>query len=82
GNHLRKQLCNYQNACFFFPCPHENYPLFNRARAEASFRNNHPGFRYGSAIAIPPFISGQPHSRLFFTFLPGCYAGEGGALFS
>ncbi|EEY6201201.1 transcriptional regulator, partial [Escherichia coli] len=21
-------------------------------------------------------------SRLFFTFLPGCYAGEGGALFS
>ncbi|EFA5510598.1 TPA: transcriptional regulator, partial [Escherichia coli] len=25
---------------------------------------------------------GQPHSRLFFTFLPGCYAGEGGALFS
>ncbi|KDZ56566.1 hypothetical protein AC31_5485 [Escherichia coli 3-073-06_S3_C2] len=23
-------------------------------RAEASFRNNHPGFRYGSAIAIPP----------------------------
>ncbi|THE66904.1 hypothetical protein E2162_26315 [Escherichia coli] len=41
-----------------------------------------PGFRYGSAIAIPPFISGQPHSRLFFTFLPGCYAGEGGALFS
>ncbi|EEW2255412.1 transcriptional regulator, partial [Escherichia coli] len=24
----------------------------------------------------------QPHSRLFFTFLPGCYAGEGGALFS
>ncbi|EFN8746075.1 transcriptional regulator, partial [Escherichia coli] len=23
-----------------------------------------------------------PHSRLFFTFLPGCYAGEGGALFS
>ncbi|EFC4586781.1 transcriptional regulator, partial [Escherichia coli] len=22
------------------------------------------------------------HSRLFFTFLPGCYAGEGGALFS
>ncbi|RRK26853.1 transcriptional regulator [Escherichia coli] len=48
-------------------------------RAEASFRNNHPGFRYGSAIAIP---SGQPHSRLFFTFLPGCYAGEGGASFS
>ncbi|HFG2707538.1 TPA: hypothetical protein ACPTLY_005072, partial [Escherichia coli] len=26
-NHLRKQLCNYQNACFS-PCPHENYPLF------------------------------------------------------
>ncbi|MHO96213.1 transcriptional regulator [Escherichia coli] len=51
-------------------------------RAEASFRNNHPGFRYGSAIAISPFISGQPHSRLFFTFLPGCYASEGGALFS
>ncbi|EEV9925205.1 transcriptional regulator [Escherichia coli] len=52
-------------------------------RAEASFRNTPPpGFRYGSAIAIPPFISGQPHSRLFFTFLPGCYAGEGGALFS
>ncbi|EEW1505786.1 transcriptional regulator [Escherichia coli] len=52
-------------------------------RAEASFRNPPPpGFRYGSAIAIPPFISGQPHSRLFFTFLPGCYAGEGGALFS
>ncbi|TWP69335.1 transcriptional regulator, partial [Escherichia coli] len=23
-------------------------------RAEASFRNNPPGFRYGSAIAIPP----------------------------
>ncbi|EFN6674105.1 transcriptional regulator, partial [Escherichia coli O8:H10] len=23
-----------------------------------------------------------PDSRLFFTFLPGCYAGEGGALFS
>ncbi|MCH7123532.1 transcriptional regulator [Escherichia coli] len=52
-------------------------------RAEASFRTPPPpGFRYGSAIAIPPFISGQPHSRLFFTFLPGCYAGEGGALFS
>ncbi|MBQ4693137.1 transcriptional regulator, partial [Escherichia coli] len=33
-------------------------------RAEASFRNTPPppGFRYGSAIAIPPFISGQPHS--------------------
>ncbi|KAB3387505.1 transcriptional regulator, partial [Escherichia coli] len=24
----------------------------------------------------------RSHSRLFFTFLPGCYAGEGGALFS
>ncbi|EQA7176058.1 hypothetical protein ACX8YO_005184, partial [Escherichia coli] len=77
-----KQLCNYQNACFS-PCPHENYPLFI-ARACGSIFSQHPppGFRYGSAIAIPPFISGQPHSRLFFTFLPGCYAGEGGALFS
>lgn len=51
-NHLRKQLCNYQNASF---------PLVSRkssrARAEASFRNNHPTYRYGSATAIPPFIS-------------------------
>ncbi|ENT2275647.1 hypothetical protein ACQEK3_004808, partial [Escherichia coli] len=66
----------------FSPCLTKVLPPLSRVRAEASFRNNHPGFRYGSAIAIPPFISGQPHSRLFFTFLPGCYASEGGALFS
>ena len=51
-NRLQKQLCNYQNASF---------PLVSRkssrARAEASFRNNHPTYRYGSATAIPPFIS-------------------------
>ncbi|WP_252405939.1 hypothetical protein, partial [Escherichia coli] len=57
-------------------------PLYRACVRKHLFATTPPGFRYGSAIAIPPFISGQPHSRLFFTFLPGCYAGEGGALFS
>ncbi len=29
-----------------------------------------PGFRYGSAIAIPPFISGQPIPDYFLRFSP------------
>ena len=38
-------------------------------------------FRYGSAIAIPVYLR-TARFPIIFTFLPGCYAGEGGALFS
>ncbi|EOK2688007.1 hypothetical protein ACJY8P_004867, partial [Escherichia coli] len=71
----------YQNASFPLFLT-KIIPSLSRARAEASFRNNHPAYRYGSATVTSPFISWRSHSRLFFTFLPGCYAGEGGALFS
>ncbi|NYY75877.1 transcriptional regulator [Escherichia coli] len=57
-------------------------PSLSRARAEASFRNNHPAYRYGSATVTSPFISPAVTFPIIFTFLPGCYAGEGGALFS
>ena len=49
-HHLRKQLCNYQNACFS-PCPHENYPLFI-ARACGSIFSQQPP--RDSATAQPP----------------------------
>ncbi|TLH17894.1 transcriptional regulator [Escherichia coli O25b:H4] len=38
-------------------------------------RNNHPTYRYGSATAIPR-LSPTVTFPIFFTFLPGCYAGE------
>ncbi|HIB7505330.1 TPA: hypothetical protein ACWXQF_004844, partial [Escherichia coli] len=66
--------CNYQNASFPLFLT-KIIPSLSRARAEASFRNNHPAYRYGSATVTSPFISWRSHSRLFFTFLPGCYAG-------
>ena len=39
-------------------------------RAEASFRNNHPVYRYGSATATSPFISGGHIPDYFYVSPP------------
>ncbi|HGT6184388.1 TPA: hypothetical protein ACM3YL_005123, partial [Escherichia coli] len=39
-------------------------------RAEASFRNNHPAYRYGSATVTSPFISWRHIPDYFLRFSP------------